>query len=74
MCVCARAHAGSQPHATAGACVLRGAVTSNEEKELRRVYDYLANYAPKAALLADLKPKVGDARAARARGVRLSGA
>ena len=32
-------------------------VTSNEEKELRRVYDYLANYYPKSRLMKELEPK-----------------
>lgn len=39
-------------------------VTSNEEKELRRVYDYLANYAPKSELMAELRPKVRRRRRA----------
>ena len=33
-------------------------VTSNEEKELRRVYDHLANYYPKSKLQAQLKPRL----------------
>lgn len=32
-------------------------VTSNEEKELHRVYDYLANFYPKSKLLKELKPR-----------------
>lgn len=33
-------------------------VTSNEEKELRRVYDYLANYYPKSKLMKQMEPKL----------------
>lgn len=33
-------------------------VTSNEEKELRRVYDHLANYYPKSKLQAQLNPRL----------------
>jgi Ca2+-binding EF-hand superfamily protein len=33
-------------------------VTSNEEKELKRVYDYLANYFPKSKLMKQMKPKL----------------
>lgn len=32
-------------------------VTSNEEKELRRVYDNLANFYPKSKLVKELKPR-----------------
>lgn len=33
-------------------------ITANEAKELQRVYDFLSNFAPKAALTAELKPKL----------------
>lgn len=33
-------------------------VTSNEEKELRRVYDYLAHFAPKHKLRREMQPKI----------------